>query len=112
MISRRTLLASTPIALVAGCAPGTGGFVPPTPASLQQAIINACGFFAELGPLAQLIASFVPVPGVSTTAAVVNQLAMQVCAAVTPVAATPQARAGGSVSVVVNGVPIVGRFVR
>ena len=96
---------------VAGCNT-TGQFVPPTPASLQQAIINACGYYAEIGPLGQLIASFVPVPGVSTTAAAVNQLALQVCSAAIVVKSTPTASPNGPVQVMVNGVPITGRFVR
>ena len=96
---------------IAGCNTA-GQFVPPTPASLQQAIINTCGWYNELGPLGQLIASFVPVPGVSTTAAVLNQLATQVCAAETQAASKPGAAIGGGVTVVVNGVTIIGRQVR
>lgn len=87
-------------------------FVPPTPASLQQAIINSCSYYAEIGPLGQLIASFVPVPGVSTTAAAVNQLALQVCAAAIAAKTTPTATPGGAVPLNVNGVAITGRFVR
>ena len=112
MISRRTFVIASPLALGACAAPPNTGFVPPTPQSLQQALINSCGFFAELGPLAALIANFVPIPGVSTTASVLNQLALQVCQSVMVVKTTPAAVAGGSVSVVVNGVPITGRFVR
>lgn len=113
MISRRTFISGVPVvplALLTGCAGTT--FVAPTPASLQQALINACGFFAELGPLAQLIANFVPIAGVSTTAAVLAQLTTQLCNAVMPAKTTPMATAGGQVSVVVNGVTIVGKFVR
>lgn len=113
MIARRTFIAAAPAALVGACAaPPNTGFVPPTPASLQQALINGCGFFAELGPLAALIANFVPIPGVSTTAAALNQLTQQVCAAVMPTKSQPGAAVGGAVTVQVNGVTIVGKFVR
>lgn len=109
---RTSVIATTIGLMLAGCNPTGTAFVPPTPASLQQAIINACGYYAEIGPLGQLIASFVPVPGVSTTAAVVNQLALQVCSAAIVAKTAPAASPSGTVPLVVNGVPITGRFVR
>lgn len=111
-MNRRTFILAVP-AFATGCsAPPNSTFVPPTPASLQQALLNACGFSAEIGPLATLIAQFVPVPGVSTTATVLNQLTSQVCAQVMPTKLTPQAVAGGTVAVQVNNVTVVGHFLR
>lgn len=114
MLNRRHLMLSVAPFAVASCSQ-TGGGTLPLPEVVQQAIEAACGFIADLGPLAQLILAFVPIPGVSTVTAIANQ----VCAAIEPVRAArmavPQASASALV-VVKSGkgkdVLVTGRFVR
>lgn len=102
----RATLATLAAGLVlAGCNT-TGQVVSPTPESIQQAIINGCGFYEPISVLAKILASFVPIPGVST----VTALADEVCAAEIP----PTASAGRMMATpkpVVRGVQLQGVYV-
>ncbi len=106
----RRIIAIAAVALaLAGCTPPPNNtFVAPTPQSLQQFVLDTCGYYAELGPLAQLILSFVPGSGATTTASIVSQLGKAVCGSAT----APRASAGGVSPVVVSGIVITGKFVR
>lgn len=115
----RTILAAAAMAVVmTACTPAPDSkFVAPTPQSLQQFVLNTCGYLAEVGPLAQLIAAFVPVPGVSNTTSVVTQIGTAVCTqamAAKPAAAPAGSRAGAASPrpVVVNGITVTGYYAK
>lgn len=116
------MLKLIPIALVAlvSCSSptSTGGSSGPapgpviTPSNLQAGVLKACGYYETLGPLAEIIASAVPIPGVS----LVENLISAICQAELANASRPPVRAANGrmmaappqpATVIINGKPVV-----
>lgn len=113
---------------VAGCTtnPATGlPTIDPTQlaaieSQVQQEAAAICGFVPTIESVAGVVASFVPVPGVGTAIAVINQAATAICNAVLPAKAAAMRSASGVIGKrtagaaipTVNGVPITGYFIK
>lgn len=84
-------------------------------AQIQNATIQACGYFPAASSIATLVSTLV---GGGAIVGQVEVIAQQICAAVvaanppSPALKTPRLRAAKQVSVVINGVTITGHFVR
>lgn len=111
--SLKILIATALLCTIAACTPQPNStFVPPTPQSIQQGVLNTCGYVAEIGPIAQLIAAVVPIPGVSNGVTLGVQLTNEICTQATKAAPAGAVRGAASapVPVVVRGVTISGYF--
>lgn len=99
-----------PLVLLASCTTTTGPTgsttTTVTPSSIQAGILKGCGWYEELAPLAQILTSFVPVPGVSEAQSIIDM----VCKAEIQNAARPRGPRGEPpppATVVVNGKTVV-----
>ena len=105
----RKLFLALPVLVLAGCqTPATVPSVSPAvtavvgilPAQVQETAVKVCGFLPAAETVASLIAAF----GGPSVPGVVNQIAAEICGAVT--------RRSGRSARVVRGVAIRGQFVR
>ncbi len=115
MLKRRLVLSAALPFAVAACGQQQPSppppFVPPTPDSLQTWIKEACGYYADIGPLALLILKFVPVVGMTTSTALAA-IGELVCRSVSVARTTMAAkRLAAPPQIIANGVVITGRFV-
>ncbi len=113
---KKFLLAAALSASVAlgGCAstgtvPSSGGTtdISSQIAQAQQIAVQVCGYLPVASTVSALFSTFVP--GSASGLSIAAQVANAICNAVAP---TKSARLRGAAVPTVNGVPIVGRFVR
>jgi hypothetical protein len=92
--------------ILTGCS-STGGFVPVTVTSVQQAAVNACGFL----PLASSVTALLPTPA-ALAAGTAEAIAALICSAVAPVSPATGVRMKAAGAPSINGVVIHGEFVQ
>jgi hypothetical protein len=89
-------------ALPLGACTSTGGTAPLSVASVEQALANGCGYYADGKVIADIIAG--GNPALATTEAIANSI----CAVVKPAAGLKR----GAALPTVDGVTIRGHFIR
>src|SRR4051794_25749451 len=93
-----------------GCATtGGGGSAPDNVQQLISAVAKQCPFVLAAGTAVQLISAASGQGAIAITVGQINQLAAEVCAAISPKSASKQLRGGGQPvvrGVVIQGTPI------
>lgn len=117
MVKKSIALLAASCLAVSGCT-SSGGSAPISVASVQQALVNACGYELLASTAATDIAAIASslVPGGSAAVVTASMIANAICkVAVTPVAPAARLGARGAMiaqPIIVNGVAVHGGFVK